>query len=101
MPVQVVSQCCAEAGADPRSALEMLVSRVKEGQLSEGALLGLLRAIQHKNPSDFPSPLLLLLGEVQRDSQQPEGTGGKEPFVTKSPCSAVDVYIFFSYNLSR
>ncbi|KAL6111271.1 zbtb40 [Pungitius sinensis] len=71
---QVVSQCCEEAGADPRSALEMLLSRVKEGQLSEGALLGLLRAIQHKTPSSFPSSLVLLLEEVERNSQQPEGS---------------------------
>ncbi|KAM8914169.1 zinc finger and BTB domain-containing protein 40 isoform 2-T2 [Spinachia spinachia] len=70
----VSSRCCEEARADPRSALEMLVSRVNEGQLSEGALLGLLRAIQHKTPSSVPSPLLLLLEQVERHSQQPEGS---------------------------
>lgn len=79
---QVVAQCCEEEEdeeeADPRLALERLVSRVKEGQLSEGAVLRLFRALQHK--AAIPSPLLALVEEVERNSQRPDGnqTGGKE-----------------------
>uniref|UniRef100_A0A8C2XDF9 Zinc finger and BTB domain containing 40 n=1 Tax=Cyclopterus lumpus TaxID=8103 RepID=A0A8C2XDF9_CYCLU len=68
---QVVAQCCEEEEeADPRLALERLVSRVKEGQLSEGAVLRLLHAVQQK--AAFPS-LLSLVEEVERNSQRPEG----------------------------
>ncbi|XP_054472521.1 zinc finger and BTB domain-containing protein 40 isoform X2 [Anoplopoma fimbria] len=70
---QVVCQCCEEE-ADPRSAMERLVSRVKEGQLSEGALLRLLQAVQLKAPSSFPSSLLSLVEEVERNAQQPKAT---------------------------
>ncbi|XP_056293708.1 zinc finger and BTB domain-containing protein 40 isoform X2 [Pseudoliparis swirei] len=72
---QVVAQCCEEEEdeeeADPRLALERLVSRVKEGQLSEGAVLRLFRALQHK--AAIPSPLLALVEEVERNSQRPDG----------------------------
>ncbi len=70
-------QSCEEA--DPSSALEKLMSRVKEGHLSEGALLELLRTVQQKAPSSFPTPLLSL---VEGDTQEPEGnqTGGKEEY---------------------
>lgn len=74
---QVVCECCEEA--DPSSALEKLMSRVKEGQLSEGALLRLLRTAQQKAPSSFPTPLLSLVEEVEGSTQEPEEnpTGGK------------------------
>lgn len=61
------------------------MSRVKEGQLSEGALLRLLRTVQQEAPSSFPTPLLSLLEEVEGNTQEPGGnhTGGKEEhFVT-------------------
>ncbi|XP_068449488.1 zinc finger and BTB domain-containing protein 40 isoform X2 [Clinocottus analis] len=75
---QVVRQCWEEEEekgeeADPRSALERLVSRVKEGQLSEAALVRLLRGVQDKAASSFPSLLLSLVEEVERNSQQLEG----------------------------
>lgn len=55
------------------------MSRVKEGQLSEGALLRLLRTAQQKAPSSFPTPLLSLVEEVEGSTQEPEEnpTGGK------------------------
>ncbi|KAK9528409.1 hypothetical protein VZT92_012571 [Zoarces viviparus] len=65
---QAVCQCCEEEEADPRPALDRLVS-----QLNEGALLRLLRAVQHKAPSSFPSPLLSLVEQVERNSQPPDG----------------------------
>ncbi|XP_038551698.1 zinc finger and BTB domain-containing protein 40 isoform X1 [Micropterus salmoides] len=68
---QVVCQCCEEA--DPSSALEKLMSRVKEGQLSEGGLLRLLRTVQQKAPSSFPTPLLSLVEETEGNTQEPEG----------------------------
>nr|XP_046237521.1 zinc finger and BTB domain-containing protein 40 [Scatophagus argus] len=74
---QVVCQCCEEA--DPCSALEKLVGTVKEGQLTEGALLRLLRALQKKSPSCFPRPLLPLL-EEEGNPQEPQAnqSGGEE-----------------------
>uniref|UniRef100_A0A8C4HKL2 Zinc finger and BTB domain containing 40 n=1 Tax=Dicentrarchus labrax TaxID=13489 RepID=A0A8C4HKL2_DICLA len=57
---QVVCQCCEEA--DPSSALEKLVSRVKEGQLIEGALRRLLQTVQHNAPSSFPNTTALSAG---------------------------------------
>ncbi|XP_041803755.1 zinc finger and BTB domain-containing protein 40 [Chelmon rostratus] len=68
---QVVCQCCEEA--DPSSALEKLMSRVKEGRLSDGALVRLLRTVQQKAPSSFPTPLLSLLEEEEGNTQGPEG----------------------------
>ncbi|XP_029288483.1 zinc finger and BTB domain-containing protein 40 isoform X2 [Cottoperca gobio] len=67
---QVVCECCEEA--DPRSVLEKLMSRVKEGQLSEGALLRLLRTLHHKAPSSFPTPLLSLLEEAEKNTEEPD-----------------------------
>ncbi|XP_040015093.1 zinc finger and BTB domain-containing protein 40 isoform X2 [Xiphias gladius] len=66
---QVVCQCCEEA--DPSSALEKLMSRVKEGQLSEGVLFRLLQTVQHKASSSFPPSLVSLLEEVERNTQEP------------------------------
>ncbi|XP_035517546.1 zinc finger and BTB domain-containing protein 40 [Morone saxatilis] len=81
---RVVCQCCEEA--DPSSALEKLVSRVKEGQLNEEVLHRLLQTVQHNAPSSFPKPLLSLLEEAEGNTQEPEGNqgGGKEEhFVTQ------------------
>ena len=77
-PCQVVCECCEEA--DPSSVLEKLLSRVKEGQLSEEAIVSLLRTVRQKAPSSFPTPLLSLLGEADRDTPEPHGnqTAGKE-----------------------
>lgn len=80
-------QCCEEA--DPSSALEKLVSRVKEGQLNEEVLRRLLQTVQHNAPSSFPKPLLSLLEEAEGNTQLPEGNqgGGKEEhFVTRVIC---------------
>nr|XP_033482541.1 zinc finger and BTB domain-containing protein 40 isoform X1 [Epinephelus lanceolatus] len=67
---QIVCQCCEEA--DPSSALKNLMSRVKEGQLSEEALLNLLRTVEQKAPNSFPTPLLSLVEEVEKNTQEPE-----------------------------
>ncbi|KAM3622229.1 uncharacterized protein V6R79_022168 [Siganus canaliculatus] len=64
---QVLLQCCEEA--DPSSAVEKLVMAVKEGQLSEEALLKLLRTVQQNASSSFPSELLSLLEEAEQDAQ--------------------------------
>nr|XP_020473558.1 zinc finger and BTB domain-containing protein 40-like isoform X1 [Monopterus albus]XP_020473559.1 zinc finger and BTB domain-containing protein 40-like isoform X1 [Monopterus albus] len=66
---RVVCQCCEEA--DPSSALEKLMSRVNEGQLSEGALFNLLRSIQQKAASTFPQSLVSLLEKVEKSAQEP------------------------------
>lgn len=78
---QVVCQCCEEA--DPSSALEKLMSRVKEGRLSDGALVRLLRTVQQKAPSSFPTPLLSLLEEEEGNTQGPEGnqSAGKDEHI--------------------
>ncbi|XP_040890162.1 zinc finger and BTB domain-containing protein 40 [Toxotes jaculatrix] len=64
---QVVCQCCEEA--DPSSAVEKLMSRVKAGQLSEGDLFRLLRTVHQETSSSFPPSLASLLEEVERNSQ--------------------------------
>ncbi|XP_019959837.2 zinc finger and BTB domain-containing protein 40 isoform X1 [Paralichthys olivaceus] len=66
---QVVCQCCEEA--DPRSALEKLMSRVNEGQLSKGVLSRLLQTVQQKASISFPPSLLSLL-EEERSTQEPK-----------------------------
>ncbi|XP_028261822.1 zinc finger and BTB domain-containing protein 40 [Parambassis ranga] len=66
---QIVCQCCEEA--DPSSALEKLMSRVKEGLISEAALPKLLWTLQQKTSSSFPEPLLSLLEETERNTKQP------------------------------
>lgn len=55
------------------------MTRVREEQLGEGALLRLLRTVQQKSPSSFPTPLLALLKEEEGNTQEPEGnqTEGK------------------------
>lgn len=68
---QIVCQCCEEA--DPSSALEKLMSRVKEGLISEAALPKLLRTLQQKTSSSFPEPLLSLLEETERNTKQQPG----------------------------
>ncbi|KAM7402792.1 hypothetical protein PAMP_018003 [Pampus punctatissimus] len=67
---QVVCDCCEEA--DCSSVMEKLMSRVKEGLISEGALLRLLHDVQQKAPSSFPTPLLPLLEEVEKNTQEPD-----------------------------
>ncbi|KAG7494960.1 zinc finger and BTB domain-containing protein 40 [Solea senegalensis] len=64
---QVVCQCCEEA--DASSALEKLMSRVNEGQLSKEGLFTLLRTIQQKTTS-FPPSLLSLLGEEEEEEEE-------------------------------
>ncbi|KAM7006381.1 LOW QUALITY PROTEIN: zinc finger and BTB domain-containing protein 40 [Tautogolabrus adspersus] len=75
---QVVCECCEEA--EPSSALEKLMSKVKEGQLSEGSLITLLRSVQQEAPSSFPTPLLALLEEAEENSHEAEEnqSGGNE-----------------------
>lgn len=64
-----MNQCCEEA--DPSSALEKLISRVKEGQLSEGVLFKLLQTVQQKASSSFPPSLVSLLEEVEGNTHEP------------------------------
>ncbi len=56
------------------------MGKVKEGQLSEGALLKLLRTVQQEAPTHFPTLLLSLLEEAEGNQQEPEGnqTAGTE-----------------------
>lgn len=56
------------------------MSRVKEGQFGEEALLRLLWTVQQKAPSSFPPQLRSLLEELEVAEQEPQGnqTGGKE-----------------------
>ncbi|XP_024124930.1 zinc finger and BTB domain-containing protein 40 isoform X2 [Oryzias melastigma] len=74
---EVVCCCCQEA--DPTSAAEKLVSRVKDGGISEGGMLQLLRAVKKKAPSSFPSSLLPLLegGEISAPASPPEADSGQ------------------------
>ncbi|KAK2821035.1 hypothetical protein Q5P01_023994 [Channa striata] len=66
---QVVFECCEEA--DPSAALEKLMSRVTEGQLTEADLLKLLQTIQQKTSSSVPPSLVSLLDEVERKTKDP------------------------------
>uniref|UniRef100_A0A3Q3NMZ5 Zinc finger and BTB domain containing 40 n=1 Tax=Mastacembelus armatus TaxID=205130 RepID=A0A3Q3NMZ5_9TELE len=66
--LQVVCESCKEA--DPSSALKRLMSRVKEGHLSEGALFKLLRTVQEKADASFPPSLYTLLEEVEKNTQE-------------------------------
>ncbi|XP_071403644.1 zinc finger and BTB domain-containing protein 40 [Centroberyx affinis] len=68
---RVVCQCCEQA--DPGPATERLMSRVREGVLSEAGVLTLLRTVRQKAPSSFPPRLLSLLEEVERQTQQGDG----------------------------
>ncbi|XP_069559355.1 zinc finger and BTB domain-containing protein 40 [Brachyistius frenatus] len=79
---QVVCECCEEA--DPSAVMEKLLNRVKEGRLSEAALLKLLRAVQQKDSSSFPAALLSLLEEVEKNAEQPDGkqTGEQQNHTT-------------------
>lgn len=63
-------ECCEES--EPSSALEKMVNRVKEGQLSEKSLIRLLRSVQQKASSSFPTELLSLLEEVEGTSEDVE-----------------------------
>ncbi|XP_065811468.1 zinc finger and BTB domain-containing protein 40 isoform X1 [Labrus bergylta] len=68
---QVVCECCEEA--EPGSALEKLMSRVKEGQLGEASLIAMLRSVQQKAPPAFPAPLLALLEEAEENCHEEAG----------------------------
>uniref|UniRef100_A0A3Q0RM97 Zinc finger and BTB domain containing 40 n=1 Tax=Amphilophus citrinellus TaxID=61819 RepID=A0A3Q0RM97_AMPCI len=77
---QVVCQCCEEA--DPSPVLEKLMSKVKEGQISQEGLIKLLRTVKQKASSFFPTQLLSLLEEGENNIQQRDGnqTGGKDEY---------------------
>lgn len=81
--------CCEEG--DPSSALEKLMSRVKEGQFEGEAFLRLLRAVQQTAPSSFPPPLCTLLEEVEGAEQEPHRnqTSGKGGAVSLTLVSVV------------
>ncbi|XP_018517266.1 zinc finger and BTB domain-containing protein 40 isoform X1 [Lates calcarifer] len=68
---QVVCQCCEEA--DPSSALEKLMGRVREGQLSKRVLFKLLRTVQQEASSSFPPSLVSLLEEEEGNTEEPKG----------------------------
>ncbi|XP_072239072.1 zinc finger and BTB domain-containing protein 40 isoform X2 [Leuresthes tenuis] len=68
---QAVCQCCEEV--DLSSVPEKLMNRARDGVISEGGLLQLLRAIKQKAPSCFPTPLLSLLEDVEGNTQRPDG----------------------------
>ncbi|XP_030585289.1 zinc finger and BTB domain-containing protein 40 isoform X1 [Archocentrus centrarchus] len=68
---QVVCQCCEEA--DPSPVLEKLMSKVKEGQISQEGLIKLLRTVKQKASSFFPTQLLSLLEEGENNIQQRDG----------------------------
>lgn len=74
-------QCCEEG--DPSSALQKLMSRVKEGELSEGALLRLLRTVQQNAPTSFPPTLCSLLEGMEDhtpESQGKQAEGLEDPY---------------------
>lgn len=78
------------------------MSRVKEGQLSEGVLFRLLQTVQHKASSSFPPSLVSLLEEVERNTQEPNigQTKGKEVlkhFVTSVDLLTADKTIYIHY----
>ncbi|XP_061584691.1 zinc finger and BTB domain-containing protein 40 [Cololabis saira] len=65
----VVGQCCEKA--DPRSGLEMLMSSLKVGTISEAALLQLLRSLEEKSSSSLPPSLSSLLADLGGAKQPP------------------------------
>ena len=67
---QVVCQCCDENDKDPNSALEKLITRVREGQLGQRTFFRLLTSIQEDLPSPLPQELYSVLEEVQESSQE-------------------------------
>lgn len=101
-------QCCEEG--DPSSALEKLMSRVKEGELSEGVLLRLLWTVQQKAPTSFPPPLCSLLEGMEDDTPESYGKqteGMEDPFrdentervtsvcISLRCCPDVIIFLFF------
>lgn len=67
---QVVRQSCEDE--DVGSAMEKLLSGVKKGSLGEAAFLKLLRTAQQNNPSSFSKPLLSLLEDLEKQTQEAE-----------------------------
>ncbi|XP_034549234.1 zinc finger and BTB domain-containing protein 40 isoform X2 [Notolabrus celidotus] len=82
---QVVCECCEDA--EPSSALENLMSRVKEGPLSERSLIRLLRSVQQNASSSFPTELLSLLEEAEQTSEDAEENQGGDSEKQNSPKS--------------
>ncbi|XP_074545352.1 zinc finger and BTB domain-containing protein 40 isoform X2 [Halichoeres trimaculatus] len=74
---QVVCECCEES--EPGSALEKLMSRVKGGRLSERSLIRLLRSVQQKASSSFPTELLPVLEEAEGTSEDVEENQSGDP----------------------
>lgn len=84
---QLVCQCCEKDDKDPSSALEKLISRVREGQLGQRTFLQLLTNIQQEVPSSFPPELCSLLEEVRESRQElpePQVPGAEEPPYTRA-----------------
>uniref|UniRef100_A0A1A7XF37 Zinc finger and BTB domain containing 40 n=1 Tax=Iconisemion striatum TaxID=60296 RepID=A0A1A7XF37_9TELE len=73
---QVLSRCCEEG--DPSSALEKLMSRLRDGAISEPRLIQLLQAVQQKTLSSFPTLLLPLLQDTKGNAPQSEGEADSE-----------------------
>ncbi|XP_053725065.1 zinc finger and BTB domain-containing protein 40 isoform X1 [Synchiropus splendidus] len=72
---EVVTRCCQEAG--PAAVVEMLLSRVSEGQLSEADLLRVLRGLQKEAP---PRLAALLPGaEPAAAVEELDGATGEPP----------------------
>ncbi|XP_068598823.1 zinc finger and BTB domain-containing protein 40 [Brachionichthys hirsutus] len=86
---RVVCRCCE--GADPGSALEKLMSRVKDGRLRGAALLSLLRAVQREAASCFPPSLLPLLEEAEEEDaeEEPQEDMEEEPQENQNEAESV------------
>lgn len=89
---QVVCRCCQDAGSSS-GPLEALMSKVKEGLLSQESLLRLLRTFQRDAPSSLPKALQPLLEEMEeklrQDPSKRQKSGGRflpDPTYTSSTC---------------
>lgn len=75
-------QCCERDDKDPNSALEKLISKVREGQLGQKTFLRLLTNIRQEVPSSFPPELCSLLEEVwesRPELLEPQAPGAEGP----------------------
>uniref|UniRef100_A0A1A8CPH7 Zinc finger and BTB domain containing 40 n=1 Tax=Nothobranchius kadleci TaxID=1051664 RepID=A0A1A8CPH7_NOTKA len=70
---QVLRECCEEG--EPSLALEKLMSRLRDGAISEPRLIQLLQAVQQKTLASFPTLLLPLL---EGNTPQTEGEADPE-----------------------
>lgn len=75
---QAVEECCR--GPGPRESAELLVTRVKEGGLSEEGLLQVLQALKQGSPS-----LEQLLARVQTHQDTTEKHPGEAITVSVRP----------------